>query len=175
MKIVRLVKKWSALPLNMAIFAAFGLSGTFAHADTDQLPNGLYRIALASNHNIVYTKRGSCDEFPADDSPVDAPLNPDLFRQKWFVTRQANGAYTIASECQPTVFLTDGGSYWAARYGTNGQVGAFGDWDPLYNYKLPHFSTQEFYIVKTASGHWTYINAATGAYYSGEVDFLPTN
>jgi len=173
MKTARLAKKYSALSLNATLFLAFGLSSAFANADTNQLPRGLYRLAFSNDHNTVITKSGSCDEYPADDSVVLASLDPDLYRQKWVVIRQANGSYTIASECQPTVFLELAAPV-RARYGTNGQVGAFGTWDPLYNYSPPHFSAQENYIVRNSEGHWDVINHETGKFLHN-VDFLPAN
>jgi len=159
-----------------------GLAGAAVPASADEpttasaapVADGLYRLHLASDPTIVLAKKNSCDDPRGGGSYTFTKLDPERFSQKWLLKRHPNGTYTVASECQPTVFMTmhdDSRVYF--EYGTNGRVGEIGAWDPYYNYDQPHSNRQEWWIYEE-DGHLRVESAYNGSY-AALMDAVPTN
>lgn len=140
----------------------------------DHPADGIYAIELVNTPGHVLAKSTTCADGEGGDS-VYPPLDTTRFSQKWKLILQPNGAYVIASLCQPTVLLTlDAAGKSTYRYGTDGQIGELGAWNPSYDYRVAHSSLQEWTITEEVPGQFRIRNVVTGGYFT-LVKLVPVN
>lgn len=147
------------------VLAATLLGAAPAHAEA-VVPDGLYYLTIPGDPALALGKTTSCEDGAGgtfDFREIDATN----FRQKFFLIRQPSGSYLVASECQPTVFMTidpvtSGVSF---EYDTAGRIGRLGDWDPRYAYNQAHTADQEWQLLPAGDGSVTVTSPTTGSHF----------
>lgn len=141
-------------------------------APGDKPADGLYVFEVPNQPGTVYAKSTGCDAGEGG-ALTRAAYNPDLFRQKWRLIQQPDGRFVIVSQCQPAVMWKVNGMGGTFSYGSNGQVGALGDWNPSYDYRQPHNPEHEFLFGETdVPGVYSVFNVLHGFWLSGNVRLI---